>query len=807
MDNRPVARILEKKFDSWTWRQSTMRASKVSNTRRLTDWRWLLVFLVTIVLYAPSVSYDFVDYDDYVHVVSNPAIHPPSWEGVWRLWHSPYRNVYIPLTYTVYAAESWLATIGNQPIRPQVFHAGSVLLHATCAALVYVVLRQLSTSPFAAMIGALFFAWHPLQVESVAWISSLSGLLSGAFGLLAIWQYVKFAQRRESTANDPSVLQTRSPRWHYLAATGALALALLAKPIAVSVPLIVAVLDVAWIKRSVRAVAWSVAPWLLMAAVLAVVTRSQQPGELLRSGAEPLERPLVAADALAFYLTKLVIPFRLTPDYGRTPAALMQSAWAFTSWLLPVGLIVLAWWLGAGRRFWGALAVFVAGVLPVLGLIPFGHQDISTVADRYVYLAMLGPTLMVGSWLTHHDEGRWRRGAVGVVAGLGIMTLVQSSHWRNSYALAKHGLAVQPESLVMHVTLAKAYERDGDSQAALESYALAAEHAPENPLAHYYYGEALSGHGRLEEAITHLRTAIRLAPTYLPAKLSLALALERAGQWSAAAELAGQLADADPTAIEPQRLKARLHFRAGRSEEALWIYDHLLRSRPDDAATLLAIARELWQRKLPELAERFAQAAKKAPPETSAQWNELAGLELQLGNNDSAIDALEQAIRLDAANVDALNNLGVIRRSQGQLGEAERLFERAVEQRPEAANFRVNLAAVLFQQGRHDRAEAQLREAIRIDPDYAEAHITLGVQLLQRGNPASAAAAFRAAVRLRPEDAALENQLGICLARLGQWNAAEQHFRRALELSPDFIEAQENLAEARRRAGPSSQGR
>lgn len=396
-----------------------------------------------VAVYGQTARHELLTWDDLQHIVANPNVNPPSWAGVARSWREPYWGLYAPLSYTWFAAEAALALRrapdGTTRLDPAVFHLGNVLLHAGSTLLVYWLLRRLLARSFAPAAcwtparaspsaialescasqapatptgapsaaspatilacgaAAALFALHPVQVESVAWVSEGRGLLCAFWSLVALWQWVVYWQSGDG----------RAAVRHYAAATAAYVLALLSKPAAVAVPLMAGVLAVGWFPapssaeasgRSWRAAARSLAPWFVGAAAWTVLTKLLQPDADADFVAPWWARPLVAGDALAFYLSKLVAPWGLCPDYGRSPRWVMAQGTFYVAWLVPAALVASLACL-RGRRVWlTAVGLSVAWLVPVLGFVPFEYQRISTVADRYLYLAMFGPALAL-AWL------------------------------------------------------------------------------------------------------------------------------------------------------------------------------------------------------------------------------------------------------------------------------------------------------------------------------------------------------------------------------------------------------------------------
>ncbi|MBX9790076.1 MAG: tetratricopeptide repeat protein [Pirellulales bacterium] len=606
--------------------------------------------LLAIVVFAQVASFELLQYDDRTNVTDNPHLNPVTLSGVAQFWRAPYAGLYAPLTYTFFALE---AVVAERPatatelamLRPSVFHLGNLLLHFGCVVLVFALVRQLLTnSSFktgiepasgatasssssalsnpallgkpavapqtgfetakrnaAACVAACLFAIHPLQVESVAWVTETKGLLAAFWSLAALVLYVCYAQARLEAGAPPSAPASRtskaqSPRrtppelpsasaatWYYLAAIAAFALALLSKPTAVAVPLVAFVVDIGLVRRSWRQSLVAIAPWFALALALVYVTQRAQPADALAiDRIELWQRPLVAADAVVFYLRKVVWPWPLGPDYGRTPVVALGSLLGKTAGLLLAALAIAIYWLPGRRLLWTALALFAAALAPVSGVLPFGFQGMSTVADRFVYLAMLAPALLLAGALARGaPRAVWGGVALGI-AGLGGLAAWQTSLWRDDGTLFAHNLArVNADSHVAHNNVGVALERqalrttNADERAAL--FGRAAEHydrarrlrpemdeawqhlayvqgllgrsaeaeatfrqflarRPDSPSGHFNLGTLLAKQDRPAEAIAEFRAATQLRPDYANAWLSLGVQLVRHGDAAGAIE-------------------------------------------------------------------------------------------------------------------------------------------------------------------------------------------------------------------------------------------------------------------------------
>ncbi len=529
-----------------------------------------------LLVYGPIVRNDFVNWDDDLHITYNPHFNPVSLGNTFQFWRQPYYGLYIPVSYTFFAAEAWLATLppdaeGRPQFAPSVFHAGSLLLHGACALLVFVLLRRLITNDWAALAGALLFALHPLQAESVAWASETRGLLAAMFSLLALWAWTLFSK-------DP----TRR-RWRlYGLATLAFALALLSKPSAAATPLVAAVLSLAWYRHGWRQTALSLAPWVLIVVLISLLTQHLQSKTPMLYVPPGWARPLIASDALAFYLGKLFVPHGLIAHYDRGPQAVMQRAMFPWIWIVPTILAAALWWRPRKEFLTGA-GLFVAGLLPVLGLVPFAYQDYSTVADRYAYLALLGPALLLATWLSKPEHGTLKAAisalALLLCAGL---TYAQVQRWRNSETLFAHNLVHNPRSEVARDNYASYLIANNRPSEALTLSEQSLRLDPRSSKAHSNLAAALEALNQPQRALTHRRLAVECDPAQSQMHINLADALSRGDQASEA-----EAAYREALRLEPEALVARYNLgillqAQGRHTEAAAEFQHVIERHPDD---------------------------------------------------------------------------------------------------------------------------------------------------------------------------------------------------------------------------------
>jgi tetratricopeptide (TPR) repeat protein len=461
----------------------------------------LVLCAVPLCVFAPALRAGFVEWDDPVLISRNPHLFPPLVSGLLWHWTHAHQGMYIPLVYTVWWGLIRLAGGAYPPL----FHAANLLLHIGSVCLVYRILRRLVAGQWPAVAGAVLFAIHPLQVEAVAWATGMKDVLSGFLALAALDAYLCFAQTRV--------------RLTYAAATALYFLALLAKPATAALPLIAWALQFAQGKSAARR-AWAfLAPWAIAAAaVLLVAARVQPPPEVapVSSGG----RVLVAADALAFYLWKLVWPAALCMNYGRIPEVVLAPrfgglALGQITWIVPV-LMALAAAATRDRKWIAAALIFGLAPLPVLGLHPFEFQNFSTVADRYVYLAMLGPALALS--LIIEKVSAARVPAVCVLGVLCALSFVQAGRWRDTEALYRQAVAVNPDNFRAHHNLGLALAERGDVIGAMAEYQAVIALHPQVAPEYRYVDDARAALGDFPAAVDYAGRLIALQPSLPPAE-------------------------------------------------------------------------------------------------------------------------------------------------------------------------------------------------------------------------------------------------------------------------------------------------
>jgi protein O-mannosyl-transferase len=501
---------------------------------------WLLaaaLMTATLVVYSPLAQCGFVNYDDHEYVYQNSHVLAGLTSSGFRWAWTTFRAAnWHPLTWLSLQLDAQL--FGKQAWG---YHLTNLLLHLANTLLLFALLRRLTGAAWRSALVAVLFAVHPLHVESVAWVAERKDVLSTFFGLLAVSAYARYAEA-------PGV-------GRYLLVVLGMALSLLAKPMLVTLPGLLLLLDYWPLGRwqpggkvpagpagpASKAVPLSrllveKVPLLILAAASGAVTVwAQKEGGTVQSLTRiPLpERLANAGVSCGQYLRQTLVPVDLAIFYPHPEASLSLGLAVGAVFLVAAVTGLALWW---GRRF-PYLPVgwlwFLVTLLPVIGLVQVGSQ---ARADRYTYIPLVGIFLLV-VWGLADLARAWRLGRPGAcLACLGLVyygltAWTQVNHWRNSGLLWEHSLRVTGANAFACNNLGIVFMEDqGNSRQAMPFFQAALRLDPNSAEAHTNLGLALVDQGRVEEAAAEFREAVRLDPKKFPARNALGVALMRQGK-------------------------------------------------------------------------------------------------------------------------------------------------------------------------------------------------------------------------------------------------------------------------------------
>ncbi len=629
--------------------------------------------LLTIAVYARVGWFDFVNFDDAGYIYDNRhVLKGLSIEGVGWAFTTTQQANWHPLT--------WLSLMLDAEIAGRnagLYHVHNLLLHLASTLLLFGLLYRMTGAVWRSAFVAALFAVHPLHVESVAWVSERKDVLSTVFWMLTTWAYLSYVRRPRAVSYAAMIL--------------VYALGLMAKPMLVSLPVVLLILDY-WPLGRLQVRGYRLQeklPLFALSAVSCIVTYlAQAHGETVaRVSEEPLGMRLGnAVVSYAMYFWKTVWPSELAVFYPMSrhgqPAWLVAVAAVFLA-----AVSVLAW--RARGRFPFVLAGwlwYVVTLIPVAGLVQVGMQ---ARADRYTYIPLIGLFIIIG-WLVPEataarSEGkstkkartpargqgeRWLSAvAMAAVIALAAGAWRQVCYWKGSATLARRGVAVVKDNYMAHMNLGVALAEKGMHRQAIDHYEAALAVSPPSDAIHGNLGSAYSALGDMEQAISHYAEAIKLKPRVADHHANLGAALISLGQ----------------------------------AKQGIAECEEALRLDPDNLLALNQMAYGLIAVGTLDEAEPYCARVLQTYPRDPDAYVNQGLIELRRDNPTGAEESFRTAVEIEPGHADAHNNLGAALAHQDRFDEAIGEFRRAIRLEPDRADFRRNLEKVLSVMPGHER--------------------------------------------------------------------------------------------------------
>ncbi len=554
----------------------------------------LLLLLTIAVAFGHVLHHDFVLYDDGLYITDNLQVQSGiTWKGISWAFTSTHASNWHPITWLSHMLDCQIYGLS-----PYGHHLTNLILHLANTILLFLVLNRATGGLWRSAFVAALFGLHPLHVESVAWVAERKDVLSTFFWMLTMWFYVRYVA---------------SPRLaSYVLVVFFMALGLMAKPMLVTLPFVLLLMDF-WPLRRLAVVPEDNTfdskngesktknknkaqllrlfvekiPLLVLAAVSSVITIAAQQSGKAFAPLHALSLKIRVANALVSYvkyIAKMLWPQDLaclyTYPYNGLPA--WQVAGAAVLLLSVSGLAIRA-----ARRFPYVPAGwfwYLGTLIPVIGLVQVGSQSM---ADRYTYVPLIGLFIVI-SWGVAEFVQSWRYGkavlavAAGIaLSGLAILTWLQVGCWRNSTTLFQHTLRVSPDSAIVQNNLGFALAQQGRLKVAVSHYREALRIEPYYLKARFNLGFALGKLGRLDEAIDHFSRLLHVKPDFAEAHYNLAVALSQENRLEEAIEHLRDAIRIEPDYAEAHNELGVLLARGGKMQEAIVHFSKALEVKPD----------------------------------------------------------------------------------------------------------------------------------------------------------------------------------------------------------------------------------
>jgi tetratricopeptide (TPR) repeat protein len=687
--------------------------------------------LATLAVYLPAVKMTFISFDDPDYVWRNPrVVGGLTWDGVWwSLTHS-FASNWHPLTWMSHMLDYQIYGLNAGG-----HHATSILFHAANTLLVFFVLREITGALWRSALVAALFALHPLHVESVAWVAERKDVLSGFFGLLTLLAYAKYATRKSKARNpkledqgkttkdakptkESVIASSGHPAFPYVLALLLFALGLMSKPMLVTLPFVMLLLDFWPLHRfqpassnlqpattllpnfrpSALHLVFEKVPFLAFAVISSAVTFLAQNRGGSTWSLESLPVGVRIGNAVvsyARYLGKTIWPTQLSIVYPYQEWSALQIG---AAGLILAAISFLVIWQWRERKYLLTGWLWFLGMLvPVIGLVQVGVQ---AMADRYMYLPSIGLFIIFAWSAAEIAADRLKRGIVATLALAAVITCLfvtegQMDYWQNSETLFRHALAITQNNYVAYNNLGFHYGLLGELKQAEECYRATLQIKPNSRNAWGDLAVILAAEKKTAEAIESYENALRIAPYYTAARVNLANLLVSQGKTNDAIAHLVEAIQINPETVEAHQSLAAILAEKGDFAGATEHFREALRLRPYspyirfDFAAMLA-----KERKLDEAAAEYTTALRLEPRLRSARYA-LGDLWMGQGELQRAVEQFSLAVKSAPDDPEAHYRLALALTRQGDIKKAVEHYRRGlrkVEDTPEALN---NLAWIL----------------------------------------------------------------------------------------------------------------
>ena len=689
----------------------------------------LALATLTFAVYSSVRGHEFQQFDDADYVTQNGAVRAGlSLAGIKWAFTTPYAGNWHPLTWM-----SHMTDVQLFGMEPGWHHLSSLFIHILTTLLLLRLMWRATNLPWPSALVAALFALHPLHVESVAWIAERKDVLSALFWVLSCSAYLTYTRR-------PSVIR-------YGLVVLCVVLALLSKPMAVTLPFAFLLMDVwplgRWRStsespdaRSFGALVREKLPFLVLVVASAVVTFivQRQAGAVQSIDAFSITSRLANVPvAYAKYVLLTLFPFKLAPLYPYPPISWINT----TLSLLLMGGISAGVWRTRQKMPFLAMGWcwFLGTLVPVIGLIQVGAQPY---ADRYTYVPAIGLFIMIawGAYSLAIARPAYARvvavAAVVVVIAASVATWRQARYWKDSVTLWERTVAVTTDNYRGHTNLGFALALAGQRTRAIEAYSEAIRINPRYADAHNYFGYLLADMGDHERAATEYQAALALRPRLAQAHNNLGLLRVQQNRLDDAITEFKATLEIDPGFAPARNNLAIAYVHQERYDLAIPQFEEAVRQQPNSAEAHFNLASALADsgRKKDAL-PHFQSAAQNGGDPVKVHYTWGSAL-MDMGDMPGATTQFMAALQVDPRYAPAVHDLGKSLALSGKLNEGLNALQSAVQLDPGNADYHYDFGAALAQKGMIPQAVAEMRNALKLNPTHAEALEALKLLLIKK---------------------------------------------------------------------------
>ena len=710
-----------------------------------------LLIIVTCFAFAQILNNGFINYDDNGYVTKNNHIRSGiSVETIIWSFESFEQSNWHPFTWISHAIDCSIFGLDAR-----YHHAMNLLLHLLSSIILFYLLERITRSMWQSAFVAIVFAIHPLHVESVAWIAERKDVLSGLLWMMTIYAYI--AYRQTPTTGK------------YLITLSIFVFGLLAKPMLVTLPFVLILLDywpIKYLKLSTNkkgnnlsSLAQNIRdkiPFFLLSLISSIITYivQQHGGSMAESDSLSFQdRVSNAIVSYTKYIWKTILPIDMAIFYPHPGSNVALLEICISTLILTI-ITTFVW----KQRFQQPYLIvgwllFIGMLIPVIGLVQVGLQ---AMADRYIYLPIIGLSIMtawgVPTLIQRLQSSRYILTGLFLIVTVAMLltTRVQVQYWKDSITLFNHALAVtsnnhlahnnlgveladsgkhteavahlrealriRPNEILIHSNLARSLVALGERREALDHYNWILNRVTEDPLLHRRIGDVLADEGRTNEAISHYIEAIKLDSTDLSSRYKLAL-------------------------LYTQQLK----FDEGKNQCMFLLKFEPRNSKAHEVLGIIAGKQQLNEEAFKEFFEAIRYDSMNADA-----YNDLGILYERIGKSDEAFETFQKAVYINPQHFEAQSNLGSALVKKGQYPEAVVHWIRAFELNPTSVDVRSNLGKLYTIQGKIAEATEQFKEALHLDTNHVQVHYNYGNLLAKEGKFAEAEVHYSKATRIDP---------------------------------------------------------